>query len=623
MAIDKTDCVNAQTTVNAAASAASQLCNNVEDSLSVYLAGPDVFHANADQRFSRLESLLAQHSLRGRRPLDNQPLPENLSKHKLAHYIAHENLALLRRLPAMLINCESYPGPFVDAGTCVELGAALALHKHIAFYNVRSHITIQELQQQHNFVPRDSKPEDFDLFENLMISASAPREAYHESAADAIAYLARCMKQQKQQQPQECDKVTNLAQLNANANANVAQLNAAVELSPKVNAAADAQIVPVSNAAEQIQDRVSQLATSYKTMQFKLSSPQPSLQVKIAYKDCYILRSNQQTSDSASSSASASGQQQRLTSDHTGLRMWEGSDLLCRLLSRQSQAFIRCCNTESHMPSIIELGCGVGAPSLLLGKLLQLHLDSNKSQQHQITHPVLCLTDCEASALELVRENIELNQLSHIACHASLRWSRDEAQQLLASLSPITCNPQSEPQRQQQGMQCIVGADVVYPDTASSTLADLFATVDVLLAPNDDDDNDALNCVATQVNVRHSFVCAYMNRCHETAKRLLDAAYDAGYDCEMIDPMLYSKSETQDDEIQFSVPAYILQFRPRRRQQKKRITVVDWRLRDEFQSMIRAPVRVEQVQENATEDEMLLHMTCQSTDREQDEQQDK
>jgi len=138
----------------------------------VYLAGPDVFRADAVERGIHLKRLCARHGLEGLYPLDNS-LPAGLSPAAAAQWIFAANVALLRSADAVLANLEPFRGLEPDSGSVFEVGMAVALGKPVW----ACFATAGDLRAQvpHGADGRDTAGwlvEDFGLPRNLMLACS-------------------------------------------------------------------------------------------------------------------------------------------------------------------------------------------------------------------------------------------------------------------------------------------------------------------------------------------------------------------------------------------------------------------------------------------------------------------
>ncbi len=129
---------------------------------SAYLAGPDVFRADADAHGAALKALCARHGLEGLWPLDSGADPGD------AKAIFAANAAMIRRADLVLANISPFRGPGLDGGTAWEIGFAAALGKPIYAYT----------DEPRPYAARAAGAadgmaiEDFGLVDNLMIACS-------------------------------------------------------------------------------------------------------------------------------------------------------------------------------------------------------------------------------------------------------------------------------------------------------------------------------------------------------------------------------------------------------------------------------------------------------------------
>jgi nucleoside 2-deoxyribosyltransferase len=154
--------------------------------LRVYLAGPDVFLPQAEQRAERRKAICARYGLTGLSPLD--PVTEHPAAWaELPEWrqIALRNEALIRSADAMIANLTPFRGPSADAGTAYEVGFMRALGRPVFGYSTTA---VPFTQRSHQFAIargdmiadtdgdwRDADGmliERFDLSDNLMLEAA-------------------------------------------------------------------------------------------------------------------------------------------------------------------------------------------------------------------------------------------------------------------------------------------------------------------------------------------------------------------------------------------------------------------------------------------------------------------
>jgi nucleoside 2-deoxyribosyltransferase len=143
----------------------------------VYLAGPDVFLADADAWLARKKAICARQGLAAVTPLD--PLPgEATAWSALPEWrrIALRNEAHIRGSDAMIANLTPFRGPSADPGTVYEVGFMRALGRPVFGYATTAapftERTLDHLGLSRDGIVRDGEGmaiEAFGLFDNLMI----------------------------------------------------------------------------------------------------------------------------------------------------------------------------------------------------------------------------------------------------------------------------------------------------------------------------------------------------------------------------------------------------------------------------------------------------------------------
>lgn len=133
--------------------------------MRVYLAGPDVFFADAAARAARMKAECAQFGLMGVFPLDAAPGPLPDAPEWLRIFAANE--AHIRSCDAMLANITPFRGPSADVGTAWEMGFMRALGRPVAAWT----------EDARDYAPRVAPDglmvEAFGLADNLMLEGGA------------------------------------------------------------------------------------------------------------------------------------------------------------------------------------------------------------------------------------------------------------------------------------------------------------------------------------------------------------------------------------------------------------------------------------------------------------------
>lgn len=150
--------------------------------MKLYLAGPDVFHADAATIGARKKALCARYGFEGLFPLDAELGDvQGLDNATLAARIYDNCIAMMDRAEAMLANITPYQGAGADDGTAFELGYAVAKGLPVALYDNGCGDTAEKSAAFRNAAPTLVDPaiiaEDFGLPVNLMLAVPALRRA--------------------------------------------------------------------------------------------------------------------------------------------------------------------------------------------------------------------------------------------------------------------------------------------------------------------------------------------------------------------------------------------------------------------------------------------------------------
>ncbi|MES2249227.1 MAG: nucleoside 2-deoxyribosyltransferase [Pseudomonadota bacterium] len=106
----------------------------------IYLAGPDVFHPNAQAIFAGLKAHCERLGLEALVPIDaghdNGPTGQPASREQAAQRIFESNIALLRQADGVAANLQPFRGLEPDSGTVFEVGFAVAKGLPVVAYGV-------------------------------------------------------------------------------------------------------------------------------------------------------------------------------------------------------------------------------------------------------------------------------------------------------------------------------------------------------------------------------------------------------------------------------------------------------------------------------------------------------
>lgn len=155
--------------------------------IKIYLAGPDVFLADARRVGERKQQICREFGFEGLFPLDNDDaVGADAAK------IFRENCALMRKADAGVFNLTPFRGPSADAGTVFELGFMFALGKPVYGYTSATGNYLKRVSALEPVKLREGEPSDrdgyavenFGLIDNLMIAHAI------EASDGAVAAVA-------------------------------------------------------------------------------------------------------------------------------------------------------------------------------------------------------------------------------------------------------------------------------------------------------------------------------------------------------------------------------------------------------------------------------------------------
>ena len=146
----------------------------------IYLAGPDVFHAEARVIGARKKEICAAHGLDGLFPFDNEiDVPDEAEAGVIAGQIYEANVAMIDRADGVIANVSPFLGALADDGTAFEVGYAVARDLPVALYDNGAGCTATKASEFLLAAPKLRDPqvtaEDFQLPVNLMLSIAAER----------------------------------------------------------------------------------------------------------------------------------------------------------------------------------------------------------------------------------------------------------------------------------------------------------------------------------------------------------------------------------------------------------------------------------------------------------------
>lgn len=159
-------------------------------SVKVYLAGPEVFLANAREQLDRKIALTRAAGLISVSPGDFV-IPPQPTKRQLGHAISEIDERMMDSAEAIIANLTPYHGVSADVGTCYELGYMCAQGKlAYAYTNVVADMKTRTVDHYGGDVFTDANGrlrgrrdglsvEDVDMADNLMMHGGVERRGGH------------------------------------------------------------------------------------------------------------------------------------------------------------------------------------------------------------------------------------------------------------------------------------------------------------------------------------------------------------------------------------------------------------------------------------------------------------
>jgi nucleoside 2-deoxyribosyltransferase len=169
-------------------------------SLKVYLAGPEVFLANAREQLDRKIELTRAAGLIPVSPGDFV-IPPQPTRRQFGHAVSEIDERMMDSADAIIANLTPYHGINADTGTCYELGYMCAQGKHaFAYTNVSENLRARTVAYYNGDVHTDANGrlrgsdglavEDVDMVDNLMMQGGVERRSgqviVHAAAPDQL-----------------------------------------------------------------------------------------------------------------------------------------------------------------------------------------------------------------------------------------------------------------------------------------------------------------------------------------------------------------------------------------------------------------------------------------------------
>jgi nucleoside 2-deoxyribosyltransferase len=135
-----------------------------------YLAGPDVFLADAREIGARKVAICAEHGIAGHFPLDVSLRLDHLAPFEQGLEIYRANLEAMRACDLAILNLTPFRGPSADVGTVFELGWLAAAGKPLFAYSSEPRLHAERV------TPDAYAVERHEMFDNLMLHAAVAEQ---------------------------------------------------------------------------------------------------------------------------------------------------------------------------------------------------------------------------------------------------------------------------------------------------------------------------------------------------------------------------------------------------------------------------------------------------------------
>jgi nucleoside 2-deoxyribosyltransferase len=165
--------------------------NKGDREMKIYLAGPDVFRANAVEHGKQLKLVCADFGFEGLYPFDNE-IPPTATKSLTAKLIYNANTKMIDDCDIVVANLDRFRGPSVDPGTAFEIGYAIACNKLVFGYYTKVPTSFYlDSKLVANGDPIYPNVEEFGLHDNLMIINSLSAAVFYsfKECIEELYYL--------------------------------------------------------------------------------------------------------------------------------------------------------------------------------------------------------------------------------------------------------------------------------------------------------------------------------------------------------------------------------------------------------------------------------------------------
>lgn len=132
----------------------------IAETARVYLAGPDIYHANAQEISDNKKLICEKYGLEGVSPLDLADGRAFEGNPETARAINVGCVELIKSCDALVANMSPFRGPGMDPGTAMEMGMMLGLGRPLTGYSMDHQKYADRLFRLHEVFEKPLESED-------------------------------------------------------------------------------------------------------------------------------------------------------------------------------------------------------------------------------------------------------------------------------------------------------------------------------------------------------------------------------------------------------------------------------------------------------------------------------
>jgi nucleoside 2-deoxyribosyltransferase len=140
---------------------------------NIYLAGADVFRADALDYFERIKALCEKYGFTGLSPFDNENFDGELFSKAHSKSIFLSNVDLIQKCNIIIVNLNPFRGACVDDGSAFEMGVGFSLKKIIYGYTQFHNEKLKDITEtyfNYNYLKQKSEFPNIENFGNNCVN---------------------------------------------------------------------------------------------------------------------------------------------------------------------------------------------------------------------------------------------------------------------------------------------------------------------------------------------------------------------------------------------------------------------------------------------------------------------